>query len=408
MTFPVDFDRFVFYEILHFLDPLECAKVEAVRKLWRDWIQEGSFWQIVRCGPLINHLTFRKAIGLSDKAISLWAWLFVSGRTRAYISLVGGSRDEPACYNATLNFVDTAESYSVSEETYTDEESYFPAEISASAVTLDCKGAILSFGGWCGEEATNVCMRRDTRHAPWKLFHQLPIPRCCYAAATCTVEGDVIVSGGGSSIFNGAEVFQHSFVLRADNSNRDDDWGRLPDMCQPRCGHGSVTLPSGRCYVVGGYGGGSLYHTSSEFFCAHQMAWIPSAPMLHSRSGAGVTVSPQGCIYAVGGSPDGLSAHDSVEMFDERVGRWEVLPHRMTCCRGYNGACFGPSGILYAAGGLDNDECMASIEWMDPRTNTWQLLTQEQQLGPFDVTPVDDWDRRYLFRADFQMVWQPR
>jgi hypothetical protein len=51
---------------------------------------------------------------------------------------------------------------------------------------------------------------------------------------------------------------------------------------------------------------------------------------------------------------------------------------------------------------------MASIEWMDPRTNTWQLLTQEQQLGPFDVTPVDDWDRRYLFRADFQMVWQPR
>ena len=120
--------------------------------------------------------------------------------------------------------------------------------------------------------------------------------------------------------------------------------------------------------------------------------------MRHRRTGLGVDVSPHGCIYAVAGSPDGISGLASVERFDEREGIWEVVSN-MTYPRGYMGACFGGSGVLYAAGGLMANDCMPSIEWMDPRMHTWTLLHDE----------ANNWgSMNYLYRVDFQMVWQPK
>ena len=364
---------------------------------------EVDVWQKYRENSKISHLTFKKISGLTDKYVTLRAWRFVTGTAYGFVTLVGGSRDVPVALNSTLTFSDRVDEYMPS----IDEEPYlyptFPEEISAAAVALDSRGAVVTFGGWDGEEdATSACYRRASRYSAWELYHSVSV-NFCYAAATCGVDGNIIVCGGGSSIFNGATVFRHVVCLRDDITQTSDDWSTLPDMCQPRCGHGCVTLPSGRSYAVGGYGGGSDYLNSAEYFDAHHMKWITTAPMHHCRSGLGVDMSPGGCIYAVGGSPDGLAGHRTVERFDEREGAWEVVS-RMQESRGYLGACFGASGILYAAGGLEDDACTPSIEWMDSRTHRWEFLEKES---------FPEWDQgnlllpSMLHRADFQMVWQP-
>eukprot|EP00602_Paraphysomonas_sp_CaronLab_P005176 CAMPEP_0185036478 /NCGR_PEP_ID=MMETSP1103-20130426/29547_1 /TAXON_ID=36769 /ORGANISM="Paraphysomonas bandaiensis, Strain Caron Lab Isolate" /LENGTH=173 /DNA_ID=CAMNT_0027574025 /DNA_START=717 /DNA_END=1238 /DNA_ORIENTATION=- len=167
----------------------------------------------------------------------------------------------------------------------------------------------------------------------------------------------------------------------------------MPQMNNPRCGHGAVTTLSGRSYSIGGYGGGSIYHSSGEYFDYESMKWVDIAPMNHNRSGLGVDMSSQGAVYAVGGSPNGLAGHNSVEMFDERVGKWQEVSH-MLRRRGFVGACFGASGILYAAGGMDNEMFIASVEWMDPRMNKWNYLCDEENI----IFP-------FLERADYQMVY---
>lgn len=203
----------------------------------------------------------------------------------------------------------------------------------------------------------------------------------CFASAVLDPHGCAWCIGGGDSPLQYANVFRTTEVLDLRRSAQ--EWVAGPSLNVARCGHGSACLVHygghGTLFAVGGYGGGVVYHRTSETFDLAQGEWRPlAAEMGVPRVGAGVCAGPDGCLYAVGGSPDGSSAHITAERFDPRVGSWDRLPD-MALGRAYTATSFAASGLLYAGGGMgQNGMELKTVECFDPRANKWRVLRSSQ------------------------------
>ena len=350
--------------VISFLDPFEALQVEGVEKFLQEMVRRG--WKEKKTYKSIKHLTTVHRYDLSDKEYSVTAWKTVHGgpSCSGYLFCLGGERDTPSNQNATYSFLDNPSAQLIDNDDILGNDG-FPRDWSAVAATIDAHGRIRTVGGFNGRNSVAQCLvypseserRRDTQQKnQWKPSGQLPSP-CCFASACTTSDGHVVVTGGGSSLFQGAAVSGHTFLQQntGAESTRALTWQKVASMQHLRCGHSSAVLPSGKVVVTGGYAGGMDYLTSTEMYDSALDRWMvqPRASMHCARSGFGFGLSSNGAVYAFGGSSNGSDGHDSVEMYDERVGRWELLPQKTRSGRGYLGGCVGgSSGCLYAAGGV--------------------------------------------------------
>jgi len=145
-------------------------------------------------------------------------------------------------------------------------------------------------------------------------------------------------------------------------------------------GHGAAYDASRECvHVVGGYGGGSVFHNSFETLqvstSGRESGWImDSRAMKSRRSGHGLCFGPDNCLYAIGGSEDGNIMLASCERLDLRSRAWESIS-AMATNRGYTAAGFDCDGSLYVVGGSNSIiQPQDSIERYDIRMNCWELL----------------------------------
>ena len=182
--------------------------------------------------------------------------------------------------------------------------------------------------------------------------HPLPLelkkPRC-FSTATFDENNNMIISGGCSSLYQGAKVYSSLEVYSLGSTGSTFDI--IPaKMNLLRGGHQSVyDYRRNRLYCLGGYGGGEIYHASMEYvdLSPEVLAIGTSSPfvmcteMSVKRTGAGADFGPDGAIYVCGGSPDGGLGHKSLERYDPRQGTWEKLSP-MTHERGYLAAKFAP------------------------------------------------------------------
>jgi hypothetical protein len=402
--------------IISFLDPFEAVLVENVEKFLQEMVGRG--WKEKKTFKSIQHLTMMCRYDLSDKEYSVTAWKTMHGgaSSRGYLFCLGGEREVATSQNATYSFRDDPNAQLVDYETPVQNHGGFPRDWSAVAATTDAYGRIRTFGGFNGRNSVAQCYifptaterKNNQVSIKWKPSGQLPNPSCFTSACT-TLDGHIVLTGGGSSLFQGAAVSGNVFLQRNIGADSTFNWQRVASMQSLRCGHSSAVLPSGKVVVTGGYAGGMDYLASTEYYDAAQDRWVALAPMHSARSGFGFGVSPNGAVYSFGGSSNGSDGHDTVEMFDERVGRWELLPQKMQSGRGYMGGCIGGgSGCLYAAGGVKEYATRCSVECMDPRTNTWHYLHDvgEGTDGFDDVNVEEDsYENFHFARSNFTMIY---
>eukprot|EP01041_Mallomonas_annulata_P009695 gene9695-20154_t len=384
-------DRWLLLALVSYLDPVERIAVSYISLEFLEII--NLLWNQVFEFRKLKCLTFKRRLDLTDKAYCIKSWKNLS--YYGHILLFGGTRGHHGLLRKSwFCFRDNTEQI---ETIILRESRKLSLDLSAVASALDAHGRIVCIGGWTGETAVKTTLIIETKNSRINYIDGPPIPsERCFCAAASTISGDILLSGGGSTMWQGATVSQETLLLPF----QAEAWIPAPSMLERRCGHISVTLLDGNILIAGGYGGSTEYLDSVELYDMGSEQFIPLPHMTQARTGLAGALAPDGSIYVLEGSPDGYSAHSSMERFDPREGMWESVS-TMRCGRAYMGACFGGSGILYVSGGIDENVLRDSIEWFDPRIRRWAELS----IGDNVQKTLR---RRHLRRTDHQMVFMMR
>eukprot|EP00596_Hydrurales_sp_CCMP1899_P010364 CAMPEP_0119050774 /NCGR_PEP_ID=MMETSP1177-20130426/71738_1 /TAXON_ID=2985 /ORGANISM="Ochromonas sp, Strain CCMP1899" /LENGTH=342 /DNA_ID=CAMNT_0007029569 /DNA_START=397 /DNA_END=1422 /DNA_ORIENTATION=- len=340
----------------------------------RNWrIAVISHWDRIAEDPDIRLLTFKKRRDIKTKKELLaraYGLHAVKYSARSGFLVFGGaftSRDPQTMYLFHDDPTHLGPSF----------EADLPEDLGASASVVDSDGKVLIIGGWDNEEEapTRKIFDYSPKEPRWAKTSYLDAPQC-FCSATTTIDGDLVVTGGGENMFQGSAVYDSCSVRRYGQIL----WEPLPPMLSKRCGHESVTLYDDSVVVLGGYGREADYLNSVERFDWGTGVWAPLPSMSQRRSGLGAGMGPDGSIYAVGGSADGSTGLSSFESLDLREGRWRALPD-MAFGRGYTTAAWGRNGMFYVFGGLqspsedaDGDDDLvysSTIECYDVRKGSW-------------------------------------
>jgi hypothetical protein len=373
-------DSLVMENILSFLTPYEVTHLELVNTTLRILIQ--PLWQcVVSNFPQLEYLLFRKYQNITAKELALMSWSAYQYHHGICVQIGGLC---PQSYQRNKNLFAFRDFHVPNFEDCTHElfqENEYPLHFQslvAPAIEVDSFGRPVTFGGWLSEdeESTPHCYL-FTPSSGWALFHRLDEP-LCFASSSRLITGEILVCGGGETIWRGSGVTTatelYRIPLEIDPIHPLNPTPLAP-LLYPRCGHRTVTHFNGQIYAVGGYGGGTDYYSSGESFSLAQNQWFPISSMTERRSGAGLGLGQDGALYCAGGSSNGSDCSDTIERYDPRCDEWTLLTGRMNEARGYVSACFNSQGnILYVAGGISQDNILPSIEWYDIRMNRWEYL----------------------------------
>jgi hypothetical protein len=379
-------DSLVIERILSFLTPYEVINFEFVNTTLRNLIQ--PLWKCILSNfHFIQYLLYRKYENLTPKELTLLAWNAYQ-YNHGICVLIGGLC--PYTYR-NMNIFAFRDFHFPNYEDCTNEifhEREYPLhhqQLVAPAIEVDSFGRPVTFGGWLSgdEESTSNCYLFSPSSG-WTLFHRLDEP-LCFASSSRLITGEILVCGGGETIWRGSDVTTTAELFRipleVDPMHPLNPTPIAP-LIFPRCGHRTVTHYNGQIYAVGGYGGGAEYYSSGEYFSHAQNQWFPISSMAERRSGAGLGMGHDGALYCAGGSSNGSSSSDTIERYDPRCDEWTLLTGRMNEPRGYVSACFNSQGnILYVAGGITQDNILPSIEWYDIRMNRWEYLVVDDTAG---------------------------
>ena len=391
------FDHWICRAVFSFLNPFELAAAQATCTSWHATCI--TLWRETLNFKPIRLLTYKYRYDLGDKLLALKAWKnnFSSGA----IAVIGGCKDHfDAVQHSCFAFKDNTAQFDIIDFP----SDNFPGNLSACSTAIDGMGRLHCIGGWTGQESTKhtrildfVDMRYERT---WNLGVDYPILQC-FSAGTTTTTGDIFVCGGGSTMWQGADVFSKVFIQK--HSDIPAEWFELCPMSSLRCGHVAVTFFDGKIMALGGYGGTTSYLKSTEIYDINTNRWIESTPMNIARTGLGACIGTCGSVYAVGGSSNGIWGHASIERLDPREGKFKLLPD-MKYQRAYTSACFSGCGhILYTLGGISLDMNIGteleanSIEWFDTRIQRWSEIPMS-----IDCPLVRSGD---ISRADHQMLY---
>jgi len=215
---------------------------------------------------------------------------------------------------------------------------------------------------------------------PWEPIAPLQTARACPAAAS-NGRGNIIVSGGGESIYRHAEVYKTAEIMlySASEQQRDVEWLPFPEMGEARCAHGLALGDSGYLYACGGYGGGTTYLNTIEYIDAHrpdERGWRPCGSLERARAFGACCTGPDHCLYILGGTDNGSTGFSSCLKWDPRSATSHHLAP-MSSSRHAFAASFAPDGKLYVAGGFEYvGTPLRSAECYEPVADKWRQLPE--------------------------------
>lgn len=224
--------------------------------------------------------------------------------------------------------------YSFETRTESVSSSFVNRRFGASSTAMSSTGNRLLLGGWdpVNEESLTSIYSLDPKRIGNGFIQTkatLPESALCFGAATTLRDGRIVISGGGTSPYRGAEVLSKCYCGYFDDSDQVIEWKALPSFQTKRCGHAIVTLFDGSLVALGGYSGDVSYLSSVERLDIEYDKWLSLPSMSACRSGPGCVLGNDGCIYVAGGSFDGSTGLSTAERLDVREGKWQKLNDMM-------------------------------------------------------------------------------
>ena len=193
----------------------------------------------------------------------------------------------------------------------------------------------------------------------WSMVASLAIGRTDLAAATGS-DGRIYATGGRAPRVSpsvGTEV-EVATVEAYDTAT--NQWQFAAPLSAPRSGHGAVTGPDGRIYVVGGRHNLLLptlptpVETYSPGPGGGPGVWQQSETKHQISEDAAITFGPDGFIYAIGGG-SAFGSSRATLVLTPSTGAWIYSTEALGTPRTAAGAARGRDGRIYVIGGVDTN-----------------------------------------------------
>ena len=245
--------------LLSFFSLKELIGVDSVSKLWNS-VAEERIWSEMARRRDVNLLTFKKRRDMSNQREYVVRSMTTNIKRRNVLSgiyIFGGTFESTEYTN--LVRIEDNESGLVLK--HVDSSGIHSLGIGATASTIANDGQIVAIGGWWHD---NDCSIRNVTklsittpspedisqpHQPQYVLGQLMERNICFAAATTTIDGHIIITGGGDTPYRGSPVYDNCAIQKYtdDSSFVEQPWTPLPSMNTVRCGHSCMSMFDDRC-----------------------------------------------------------------------------------------------------------------------------------------------------------------
>ena len=279
-----------------------------------------------------------------------------TGRQKIFVL---GGRDEKC-------FLSTAESYSWSENSWTEESSMNAKRSAPSAFVHDRQ--IYVSGGWTGTGSTDSIesLNGDKEHKEW-VETAIKMPLKCIAHKMVCHENNAILTGGrdGDNVSDGI----YEIKLNPPHTSR-----LLTKMPKPRCGHGCNIIDN-QVVIVGGKTSKRLKDAKNTVYVydinTNECKTLPPLPF---RINQVALVSYKGNVILIGGVNEKEKTLNTVAVYDLKTGNIKMLPclnHKRA-----GSAAVISGNVIVVAGGYDceSKSFLQSVECLDLNTNVWREL----------------------------------
>ena len=184
--------------------------------------------------------------------------------------------------------------------------------------------------------------------------------------ATALKNGQVLVAGGASKMFDAATVFA-SAELYSPSKGRFSNTGA---MLEARTAHTATLLSNGKVLIAGGDDGTTSLSTT-ELYDPATAKFTETGAINFPRDRCTATSLANGTVLVAGGIqllPDGSGGVlDSAELYNPATGSFS-LTGTMTFARQNHTATLLPDGRVLITGGVSNDVVLDTAELYDPTT----------------------------------------
>lgn len=241
--------------LLSFFSLRELLSVEVVSKMWNR-VAEERIWSELSRQRNVHLLTFKKRRDMSNQKEYIVRSMTTSIKRKHVLSgiYVFGGTFEKTKFSNLIRMEDN-ESGIVLQQI--DSTGLHSLGIGATAATIANDGRIVAVGGWWQNH--NCSIRNVTKlnitapimeedesqpNQPQYVLGQLMERNICFAAATTTIDGHIIVTGGGDTPYRGSPVYDNCVIQKYTDelSFVESAWSPLPSMNTVRCGHSCVTM----------------------------------------------------------------------------------------------------------------------------------------------------------------------
>jgi len=273
-----------------------------------------------------------------------------SARTKHTATLLQDGRVFIAGGFSGSSYLNSAELYSPSAETFTTTTSTLTATRGFHTATLLSDGTVLLVGGYDG---TNYLLSAEIFTPSTTAFAatsgSMAVARMGHTA-TLLSDGTVLVVGGhnvdstsSQSVFlNTAEIYGTTGTFTATGT-----------MASPRTGHTATLLPGGKVLIAGGFDGTNYLKTAEVFDPSTGKFTPTSGPMVSPRIDHAATLLSNGKVLITGGYNGAYL--DSAEVYDPASGTFAALPAPLSVARQRHSATVLSNGKVLLAGGQNAD-----------------------------------------------------
>ncbi|NHC45881.1 Kelch repeat-containing protein [Motilibacter aurantiacus] len=190
--------------------------------------------------------------------------------------------------------------------------------------------------------------------------------------AVTTLDGKLLVLGGSTDAFGGAQAAGWSYDPAA------DAWSALPAMPTAR-GGASAQVVEGKVYVVGGMSEDGASTGAVEVYDPASRTWsvAPSLPTARDNPGTAVL---GGALYVFGGrtrlasGATSVATHTTVEAYDPATRAWTAKAAMPTGRRTMASVVVDGKALLIGGEVAPDGSAFDVVEQYDPAADAWKVL----------------------------------
>ena len=288
-------------------------------------------------------------------------------------------------YDASGNYLNTAETYDPSTEEFTATNNTMSAARFQPSSALLYNGQVLVAGGSSGPNAAvssaDIFDPGTGYFAPTGAmeYPRTGEPGVLLQSGNVLIDGNVLVDGEQVSELYNPSLGTFSATFNGIGSGAGGDFPGL-------VGHQQTTLPSGRVLISGGINvGDNLFQGAGELFFPSQEEFAGAIPMRQYRAYHTATLLYDGTVLITGGltSVDGglppSGSTNTAEIYDPETFSFTPTGN-MNYARRNHTATLLPNGKVLITGGISNaasNDVQNTAEIYDPQTGTFSVTTDE-------------------------------